>query len=167
MSRFDVDYDSEGPNTVGLWRSSLQRAINSARGQRLLREIEAALLAMPEHKLIADEIAHAVDWDEDGDPIDEPRVIGVCVVGAYAAHQRARDEGVSWARAVFDLAEELGGEVDCWETQELGVSLGMARTIAWELAYVNDERFGGLTDECRWEAVLGWVRERILPDLVR
>jgi hypothetical protein len=146
------------------WQIDLQRALTSGRGQRILLEIEAALLVMPEHRLIADQIAHVVDWNEDGDPLETPRVIGVCAVGAYAAHKRVA-EGKTWTQAVADLSEEYPYEVDCYETQELGQSLGLARTVAWELARINDETFGHLAPEDRYAAVLAWVRERIKPEV--
>ena len=163
MSRFDSYDDNDGESyPAHWWQNDLRRALTSKRGQRILRDIEAALLALPEHKLIADQIIDVVDWDENGDPVETPRFFGVCAVGAYAVH-RKMVEGTPWNEAVLELGEEYPVEVDCFETQQLGQSLGLARTVAWQLAYLNDERFASCTPEERHAGVLYWVRGQIKP----
>lgn len=51
-------YNDEGENW-GLWRGAVERAILGKRGQAFLREMAAALDAMPIKELIADEIVNS------------------------------------------------------------------------------------------------------------
>lgn len=152
MSRFDSYDDYDGPDMSGLWWDSFRRAVNSERGQRTLREIEAALLAMPEHKLIADELA-----DGNG---------GVCAVGAVAAYRRVQD-GQSWDDAVLSLPPIDSGHETAYYAS---TSLRMAKTIAWEMAQINDDGDRWAPDhwtpEQRHAAVLAWVRKRIKSEAV-
>lgn len=150
MSRFGDDGDGDYPSHW--WQIDLERALTSGRGQRFLREIEAALLAMPEHKLIEGAL---VTYDE------EEQYGTVCAVGAFAAY-RAMQGGQTWSQALAAIAEKWGNgeQDDHWNTQTLGRSLGLARTVAYELAFQNDEQ-AWVTDEARWEGVLVWVRSKI------
>lgn len=153
MSRFSVDgAEPEGPNTLGLWESAFARAVRGPRGQRLLRELEAALLAMPDRRLAEGAIAR------DG---------MVCAVGAYVAMRRV-NEGASWGQAIAALEAERGDgeDDDDLAAMWLGESLGMARTIAWELAFANDESYGGMMPEARHAAILRWVRRHIATEAV-
>lgn len=153
MSRFwDGDGDNERP--PHWWEIDLQRALTSGRGQRFLKEIEAALLAMPKHELAEGYIVEPMDFDEG--------IIGnVCAVGAYAAYRQVQ-QGKTWNQAFSDLAEKWGGEQDDhWNTQQLGRSLGLTRTVAYELAWQNDEQFGDLPPDERWREMLRWVRSKI------
>lgn len=152
MSRFFDDGDGDYP--AHWWQIDLERALTSGRGQRFLREIETALLAMPEQKLIEGAL---VNYDED------EQIGAVCAVGAFAAY-RAMQEGQTWPQALAVIAEKWGNgeQDDHWNTQALGRSLGLARTVAYELAFRNDEQ-AWVSDEERWKGVLTWVRSKIKP----
>ncbi len=154
MSRFCNDYDIEYPEHW--WRIDLERALNSGRGQRLLREVEAALLALPNHELAHGYIVERKAWHDD----DTIEVGNVCAVGAYAVY-KAVQAGATQEQALLDLDEQWGGERDEWETEELGRSLGLAKTVARHLAWLNDEQCDGLSPAARWTAVLTWVRNQI------
>lgn len=148
MSRFSDYEEWDGPDTSGLWWSSFHRAINSDRGQKMLREIEAALLAMPERTLIADVLSDASG--------------GVCAVGAVAAHRRVK-AGQSWEDAVLSLPMIEDGDETAYFAQ---TALGMARTIAWEIAQENDRELWDWNvaqelPQARYERVLAWVQSRI------
>jgi len=39
----------------------------------------------------------------------------------------------------------------------VGEGAGMTFTLAWELAYRNDETYRALTPEERWERFVGWI----------
>lgn len=56
MSRSGYSYDYEEGGE--LWRGAVASAINGRRGQKLLRELAAAMDAMPERLLIADNLEH-------------------------------------------------------------------------------------------------------------
>jgi hypothetical protein len=68
MSRSGYTDDCESDWTLICWRGAVKRAINGRRGQAFLKEMLAALDAMPEKRLIRDELI-----DADG---------AVCAVGA-------------------------------------------------------------------------------------
>lgn len=155
MSRFG---DEDGEYPAHWWQIDLQRALTSKRGQRILRDIEAALLAMPEHKLVE---GYIVRYDEDEHTGE------VCAVGAYAAWQKVK-QGSTWEDAFAELAEKWSGEQeDEWTTRQLGKQIGLARTVAVELSFTNDERaYWKGTDEERWQTVLDWVRKQIKPEAV-
>jgi hypothetical protein len=140
MSRFDYDYaDGEGV-PWGLWQQTVSRALGGRRGQEALAELEAALLDLPDRRLIEGYLAN------DGD---------VCAVGAFVAHQRAQEQGIDLA-AVIEAMD--GGTTDAWETAEAGCAAGLRYSVAWHLAHLNDEEFGGATPEKRYELMLAWVR---------
>jgi hypothetical protein len=150
VSRFWDDGD-DGDYPQHWWQIDLNRALTSGRGKRLLQEVEDALLAMPKRELIEGWIVRA--WRDDDDAIEEGQV---CAVGAFAAYRKVR-EGKTWTEALDELDERWGGEQDDeWNTQALGRSLGLARTVAWYLAWINDGFEGD--PKGRWEHVLEAVR---------
>lgn len=150
MSRYGWDGD-DGDYPSHWWEIDLARALTSGRGQRILREIEHALRSMPERRLLADAI---VEWDDEG------QAGAVCAVGAYAAFKQVQ-AGKTWPEAFAVLAERYGGDADEWETQQLGRSVGLARTVAWHLGWLNDEMYGDLKPRQRWRAILKWTRSQI------
>jgi hypothetical protein len=86
VSRFEYDGDGEGMPWP-LWETTVSTALGGRRGQEALAAMEAALLALPECKLVEGHLA------AEG---------GVCAVGAYVAHRRAEQEHV-------DIAASGGG----------------------------------------------------------
>ena len=69
MGRAD---ESDDAMPYGLWLGAVARATNSKRGQQTLRDLEQALLAIPDKRLAYEHVAHEGD---------------VCAVGAYAAYK--------------------------------------------------------------------------------
>jgi hypothetical protein len=122
-SGYSDDYDLR---TIGLWRASVDRAIDGKRGQAFLREMAAALDAMPEKVLIADEIRNS-----DGD---------VCAIGSVGAARNAN----------LDL--------DAHAYCEVAAAFGIARALAQEIAYENDECGPRKeTPAQRWTRMREWV----------
>lgn len=149
MSRFEYAFeDNDGMVPFGLWQATLSRSLASRRGQEALAELEEALVNLPAPRLTE---GHLVT--DDGD---------VCAVGAYVAQRRAKAEGVTIAQAVAALTPDhndpWGGDEDPWETAEAGRAAGLTYSVAWHLAYLNDEKWGGTTPEKRYEQMLAWVR---------
>jgi hypothetical protein len=178
VSRFDFDDEGEGV-TWEMWQQTLSRALGGRRGQEALAAMEAALLELPEHKLIEGHLA------ADG---------GVCAVGAFVAHRQAEQEGADLQAVIETMSagtlcwcghdreahpdgeEQCTGRkkwnpdgrcpCDCWdpyeadavETAEAGQRAGLAFSVAWHFAYLNDEQFGVATPEERHERMLAWVR---------
>lgn len=115
MSR---DWEGDGDNPAALlWYPTLERALRGKRGGKVLREMRDALLALPDQRLIEGEIV-----TKEGD---------VCAVGAYLRHKDP-EQYKTWC-------ERGGFNGDAYETMDLGMELGMQKTIAWELGALNDE----------------------------
>lgn len=154
--RLNYSDEEDRPGQFALWDANCRRSIRGKAGQRELRELEAALLAMPEKRLIRDAL-------EDGKG-------GVCAIACYAKHK-----GVDISK--FDPEDE---------SDEVGVVAGMPRLVAWKIVALNDvvldtvwevaegplNRWdahykGGIplirdmTPEERYEKVLAWVRAHL------
>lgn len=143
MSRFG--YEDEDGIPWQLWETIVGRTLAGRRGQAALAELEAALLALPEQKLIAGHLACEGQ---------------VCAVGAYVARQRAQADGVSIRHKIFEMSQ--GVTVDdvspAWETVDAGKKVGLQQSLAWHLAYMNDEELANRTPEQRYDEVLAFVR---------
>lgn len=111
MSR--VTYNEDDLWGAIRWAGAAKKAIYGKRGQLVLRELEAALLALPEPKLITDEFAN-----DEGE---------VCALGALA---KAR--GIDYnAMADWDVEwDDVDGVTE---------KLGITRTLAWEIMAQNDD----------------------------
>ena len=143
MSRSGYSDDCEN---IGLWRAAVSRATYGKRGQALLREMAAALDAMPVKELITGDVVR-----DDGH---------VCAIGSVAL---ARGLDVS--------------KLDVHDGEDVAKAFGVARALACEIAYENDEcgdRWG--TDENgnhvrlppetpaqRWTRMRAWVDGNLIP----
>jgi hypothetical protein len=80
---------------------------------------------------------------------------GVCVNGALLWH-RLVHEGLDPDEAFAALPSVAGSELSetAWITEN---DAGIAHTLAWELAYRNDETYRRMTPEERWTAFLTWI----------
>lgn len=148
MSRFSGDdYDPQFQNANELWWANVERHLNGAKGQAVLRELREALLSLPEKRLIHGRLA-----DEQG---------CVCTVGALAAHRGVPINEL----ASLVKSDDLGW--DDWEAEEqtmaLGVRIGLKLPMAVTLAGRNDDVYAprNETDEQRYERVLKWVESKI------
>ena len=155
--RINYSDEEERPGQFALWDANCRRSLHGKAGQIALRDLEAALLALPAPRLLKDVLVSA-DGRE------------VCAVGAYA-----RYKGLDLSR--FDPEDE---------SDEVGVAAGMPRLVAWEVVAQNDIHCdtvwevghgplgrheatyrGGIplirdmTPEERYARVLAWVRGRI------
>lgn len=136
MSRsgYTDHYDYDLSN---LYRANVDRAIAGRRGQKFLRELIAALDALPEKKLIAESFAAGE---------------GVCALGAVA-----RERGVTNKLPDPELYDE-------WEIGERAAAvLGIARCMACEIMWENDGDFRTEleTEEQRWSRVRNWAVQHL------
>ena len=151
--RINYSEEENWPGQFELWQANCWRSIYGKAGQYELRELETALLAMPEKRLIRGALT-----DEKG---------GVCAIACYAKHK-----GVDLS--TFDPDDE---------SDEVGIAGGMPRLVAWKVVELNDILLntvwevahgpippgyrvykGGVRDmrpEERYEKVLGWVRAHL------
>ena len=106
MSRSGYSDDCEN---MALWRGAVNRAIKGKRGQEFLKEMVAALDAMPEKKLAADSFTQGGE---------------VCALGSVALKR-----GLDVSR--FEESD------DVWES--VGHAFGIAPAMAAEIMFENDE----------------------------
>lgn len=130
---------SEDCENLGLWRAAVTRAVEGKRGQAFLSEMAAALDAMPVRELIAGEVVRDTEH--------------VCALGSVAVARK------------LDLSE---GGFDIYDGREVGKAFGIARSLACEIAYENDEQ--GKRDETpaqRWKRMRSWVSDQLRASPVR
>jgi hypothetical protein len=140
MSRANYSEDLDHWDSIR-WRGQVRNAIRGKRGQAFLRELIAALDAMPEKKLVR------MEFEQDG---------CYCTLGVIAAKR-----GVDLR--TFDPDDSEVGE-------QIGGALGIAHQLAREIMYENDEftnwsiEAGRLPDdpEKRWRYMREWVARQIV-----
>lgn len=152
MSRITYNDDGSGWSWIR-WAGAAKQALHSKRGKAALQELREALLRLPTKALITDRLC-------DGK--------GVCVLGALA-YRRAVDQGVE-PREIWKSLQKPGAAVDAdakglatWAVK----NLSMTFTLAWELMEKNDERFGSITPEERYTAMLNWVEGTLAEPAIR
>ena len=118
------------------WRGAVASAIKGKRGQAFLREMLAALDALPEKRLIAHELVVT-----DG-LLAETN--GCCAMGAVALRRQ------------MDVSN-----VDPEDRERVAEVFGIAEALAAEIAYENDEGRYRETSEQRWTRVRAWVESQI------
>lgn len=158
--RINYCEDEDRPGQFALWQANCDRSIRGKVGQRELRELKAALLALPEKRLI-----HGALEDEEG---------GVCAIAAYG-----KRKGVDLSK--FDPEDD---------SDDVGIAGGMPRLVAWKVVALNDVEIDDyfvyaegptkpdypyqsyenrgvwqrmhFTPEERYEKVLAWVQRQIV-----
>jgi len=155
--RISYSDDEQYPGQFNLWQANCDRSLVGRKGQAALRELEAALVALPNKRLIADEFENEE---------------GICPLAAVAKYR-----GLTRSDIKADPESEM---------EEVGVELGMPRLVAWKIVELNDiiidghyadtvgpVRYGGwrprvfipAMPEERYEKVLSWVRSRIVTEV--
>lgn len=133
-SRVNYSDEEDYPGQSGLFQANCDRSLRGKKGQAELRELKAALLALPEKYLLGNLL-----YDDAG---------GVCAIGAYGKYK-----GVNLA--TFDPEE---GDHD-----EVGIAGGMPRLVAWKVVEMNDIELETAKPEQRYRRMLAWI-ERLLHD---
>ena len=163
MSRISYGdyYDELAPLRWGAWEHNSRRALAGKRGQIALRELEAALLALPEPKLAAKQFC-----------VVRPRlgvpglpIVEACALGALAWHrglaarvpEKFNTEPLPPEVAIVPEDDADAIDQARWAAEELGLTY----TLAWNVMEANDEMFVNLSPERRWKAMVGWIRENI------
>ena len=141
------------------WEANTNRHLAGKLGQKALRELEAALLALPEKALTANRF---IRLHGPADDVGE-----VCALGALALKRRI-DAGESRAEAVKKIAEDWKGDAqDEAESEgsgdeEAAYYLNLKRVFAWAIIDQNEEAGPhDQTPEDRYRRVLAWVQKRI------
>lgn len=92
---------------------------------------------------------------------------GVCAIGAYVWWQKVKggmapDEAFAALPTIADV--EGSGDYD---TAEAGQQAGLTWTLAWQLAYRNDEAWEALTPEHRYVEFLAWIEQQLAKPPLR
>lgn len=146
MSRSNYSDDCEN---LELWRGNVERTIKGKKGQALLRELEAALVALPEKRLISDDMARM----DEAHPADSE----VCALGCVAL-KRGLDQGKDRLTVLKEIMEQFP---EGCEASELADDFDISEMLAREITYVNDEMAPDRPEK-RYEYVLSWVRSKII-----
>lgn len=84
---------------------------------------------------------------------------GVCAIGALLWHRMVKggaDPAEAFASVPAVFGEDGTGD-PLAETATLGKDAGLTFTLAWNLAYRNDETYRRMTPEERYTAFLAWI----------
>lgn len=135
--RISYSDEEDFPGQFFLWQANCERSLGGRLGQAALRELEAALVALPTKRLIANDLQ-----TPEGD---------VCAIGALARHKGITPSPEGNVRG-FDPEYEM---------EEIGVECGMPRMVAWKAVEKNDIELGYVTPEERYTRMLDWVRSEL------
>lgn len=175
------DYEEDFPNQGEFWWHNAMRALHGKRGKKALAELREALLMLPEKRLVSGAISTVAlkekaaampaekpmygsdkvypNWEkQEAEKKVETQGLGVCAVGAYMLRKRVMELGESPEEAMRNLpsASDVEGN-GMWETESHGVNAGLSSYVAFLLADRNDETYGSLTPEERYEKFLAWI----------
>jgi hypothetical protein len=116
------------------WRGAVASAIRGKRGQAFLREMAAAMDAMPDKHLIGYDIA-----DEYG---------SLCAIGSVAR-----------ARGRIDIFA-----IDPTDRETIANVFDISPALVAEIAYENDEMWYSETPAHRWQRMRKWIDASLLPE---
>jgi len=114
--------------------------------------------------------AHALNEERAGErhklrqSIERQGGEGVCAMGAYTWYRRVKDgmdPGDAFASLPLIFDGDSNGGDQLGETAEIGKASGLVYTLAWELAYRNDETFKEMTPEGRWQHFIAWIDKEL------
>jgi hypothetical protein len=159
MSRIDTNWEPDDQESFlrsCAFQGNVARAVAGKKGRKFFQELEAALLALPEKRLLRGVMANTAVHAE------TPDAVGVCALGAVAL-SRAIAEGKEPDAAIAEIAESFDPDEGGWYLIEQGAAaLRISMPLAYAVVEENDE--GGIgkeTPEDRYSRVLAWVRERL------
>ncbi len=146
MSRAGYSDDLD-EGDLARWRGAVTSAIKGKRGQAFLRELEAAMVALPEKSIIGGAFAYEGQ---------------VCALGTVTL-QRKLSGGATRAEAIAQIMEEWPSDPDEYAEEcgdDAAREFNIAQAMAREIMYVNDESYSSKGPD-RYAEVLKWVRAQI------
>lgn len=152
MSRSNYNDDID-PWDLIRWRGAVKSAVRGTRGQALLRELLAALDAMPQRELVASR------FEADGE---------FCALGVLGKH-RGIEVGML----------ESDDDDDDTDTKLVAKTFGVADALVREIMDVNDrgsepyfeyeaqrnDHLAAMQKKKRWQRVRDWVAEQLAPTI--
>ncbi len=155
FSEFDGYDDVDSLLVMGRWIRGRQQVLNGKPGRAALKDLERALVMMP-HKRLAEGTMG------DGK--------GVCAMGAWL-YRRYVDQGLTPKQAWYKVKREDRKRHNWpWESNDgernrtitVGSrDLGITKTLAEVVSFINDEEVFATSPEGRYEQVLRLVRSYI------
>jgi hypothetical protein len=140
-SGYSDDYDDQWQNIM--WRGAVASAIRGKRGQAFFKEMLAALDALPVKRLVANEL-------------EAPDLIVCSHWGLFETKSVCAIGAVGKTRGV-DMSD-----LDPEDYEFVAHKFGIARAMAQEVVYVNDEDGPYKeTPEARFARVRKWVEGKI------
>lgn len=168
MSRSGYHDDMDDVLALGRWRAQVRSATRGKRGQKLLRDMLSALDAMPEKRLVADEIEVSSEADRRnaqawvklfGDPASAQRYYDTIVARRPAEYR----EGDVCALGALGRARGLNMiDLDPEQPEAVAAAFDIAEPLAREIVYMNDEAGYRETPEQRWARMRAWVAAQII-----
>lgn len=125
------------PGRAWLYRGAVERALSGKRGQQALRDLAAALDAMPVQELAA----HSFQRE------------GVCALGALAQYRGVKTDDLE--------PEEAWGDVAEVDRDLVSERFDIAPSMAAEIMFENDEHPVTETDAERWQRMRRWVDRQL------
>jgi hypothetical protein len=173
MSRSGYDEDMDDPLALGRWRAQVASSTRGKRGQKLLRDMLAALDAMPEKRLVSGvlEISSEIDernaqkWAElFKDPAAADRY-RECYVATRPASFKEGDVCALGALGRVRGLDMTG--LDPEQPEGVAAAFDVAEPLAREIVYMNDEgTYRSETPEERWTRMRAWVESQIIKSTV-
>ena len=147
-SSYSEDFGDEFPGQIDLFRANVRRSFRSKIGQQRLRELHAALLALPKKELYPNIFVEA---HEDG-----PHV---CALGAWMLAKC--DGDVTRASSVISKRWEIDDEEIL---QALQTFANWPKLVVYDTVWENDEGSAYWIKEspaARYERIVKWVEAQI------
>jgi hypothetical protein len=139
--------EEQFPNASYLWEANQERSLKGRKGQAALRRLEAALLALPAKRLVADTL-------EDGEG-------QVCALAALAKHEHY-EGSLQLPEEKWDDGEG-DGQIEA-AMLALAEELKVPKLVAIAIIARNDE--GYLRDpRTRYNHILQWVQRCLRGDV--
>ena len=151
--RISEEDEEDYNNQALLWEANLERSLKGRKGQAALRELEAALLALPDKRLIANQTV-----DDGG---------SVCAIAALAQHRGYKGDLSLPKEPDYDKDDfEYWDEYEYQEAVEaamlkIAADLGVPRMVASAIIYENDDTYIS-TPEQRYTKMLRWTQRHLI-----
>lgn len=160
MSRSGYVDDMDDQWQLICWRGAVASALRGRRGQAFLNEMLSALDALPEKKLIADELEAADGAVCAIGAVGKARGVNMSEIDPHDTPQVAGAFGIAGA-----LAQEIVYMNDDWfyrktPEERFGAMRGWIKDQIWNARGCIDDPFGkralGMTKRLHWKAVIEW-----------
>lgn len=126
---------------------NMKQAIKGKKGQRILKELEAALLALPDKRLISDGFAT---------PEGDVCAMAALMLSRTLAAGASRQDAMGIMKKQIDFDPQSGWESISGPSEVLKI----CEPLVWAIVEQNDECCGK-TPEQTYNRVLAWTRSNI------